>query len=281
MPATPLVALFETSFYQWAPAAAQRYAVPESWHDLGVRRFGFHGASHKYIAERSAQLLGREDVARRAQNLYLDGGATPVDGPDLRVISCHLGGSSSITGIVNGVGIGNSLGMSPQSGLPHNNRVGDLDSFALGYVMRTTGLSLDEAERLLCKESGLKGLSGGFNDIRDLDAEKQKGNARAALALEFLVHETRRWMGSYFFEMDGADALVFTAGIGENQWGLREQICRKLERLGVVLDLSVNRETRATETVISAPQSRVKVLVIPTNEELVVAREARRLLERA
>ena len=107
------------------------------------------------------------------------------------------------------------------------------------------------------------------------------GNARAALALEFLVHETRRWMGSYFFEMDGADALVFTAGIGENQWGLREQICRKLERLGVVLDLSVNRETRATETVISAPQSRVKVLVIPTNEELVVAREARRLLERA
>ena len=280
MPATPLVALFETAFYQWAPAAAQRYAVPEAWHDLGVRRFGFHGASHKYIAERSAQLLGREDVARRAQNLYLDGRATPVGGPDLRVISCHLGGTSSITGILNGVGIGNSLGMSPQSGLPHNNRVGDLDSFALGYVMRTTGLSLDEAERLLCKESGLKGLSGGFNDIRDLEAERQKGNPRAALALEVLVHETRRWIGSYFFEMDGADALVFTAGIGENQCNLREAICRKLERLGVVLDLAVNRETRAKEAVISAPQSRVKVLVLPTNEELVVAREAKRLLER-
>src|SRR6266550_6901685 len=168
MPSVPLVGLFETAFYQWAPAAAMRYAVPEAWHDLGVRRWGFHGASHKFIAERSAELLGRKDVAQRARQLYVDGGKTPVSKPDLRVISCHLGGSSSITGILNGVAIGNSLGMSPQSGLPQNNRVGDLDSFALPFLMRSMGLTLEEAERLMCKESGSKALSGCANDIRDI-----------------------------------------------------------------------------------------------------------------
>src|SRR5690242_608732 len=136
VPEVPLIGLFETAFYQWAPEPALRYAVPESWYEAGVRRWGFHGASHKYIAERSAQLLGRDDVARRVQNLYLDGGKSAVAEPDLRVISCHLGGSSSITGIRNGLAIGNSLGMSPQSGLPHNNRAGDLDAFAIPYVMR-------------------------------------------------------------------------------------------------------------------------------------------------
>jgi acetate kinase len=126
-----------------------RYAVPEAWHELGVRRWGFHGASHKFIAERSAELLGRKDVARRAQNLYADGGQSPVEKPDLRVISCHLGGSSSITGILNGVAIGNSLGMSPQSGLPHNNRVGDLDAEAIPYAVKTLGLTIEEAQRQL------------------------------------------------------------------------------------------------------------------------------------
>src|SRR5436190_10397986 len=121
MPETPLVGLFETAFYQWAPEAAMRYGVPDSWHQAGVRRWGFHGASHKFIAERSAELLGREDVAERARTLYVDGGASRVSKPDLRVISCHLGGSSSITGIHNGIAIGNSMGLSPQSGLPHNN----------------------------------------------------------------------------------------------------------------------------------------------------------------
>src|SRR5437762_389812 len=135
-----------------------RYAVPESWHELGVRRWGFHGASHKFIAERSAELLGREDVANRARRLYVDGDTTPVSKPDLRVISCHLGGSSSITGILNGVAIGTSMGLSPQSGLPQNNRVGDLDSFALPFLMRSGGLSLEQAEILMCKESVLKAL---------------------------------------------------------------------------------------------------------------------------
>src|SRR2546422_5810378 len=184
MPQVPLVGLFETAFYQWVPQAAVRYAVPEAWHNLGVRRWGFHGASHKFIAERSAQLLGRDDVARRAQNLYADGGATSANTPDLRVISCHLGGSSSITGILNGVAISNSMGLSPQSGLPQNNRVGDLDAFALPFLLRSAGLTLDEAERLMCKESGLKALSGGFNDIRDISAQAAQGNSRAQLALD-------------------------------------------------------------------------------------------------
>ena len=181
MPNTPLVGLFETAFYQWAPEAAMRYAVPEAWHQAGVRRWGFHGASHKFIAERAAELLGREDVARRARQLYVDGGKSPVREPALRVISCHLGGSSSISGIRNGVAIGNSLGMSPQSGLPQNNRVGDLDSFAVPFVMRTLGLSLDEVERQLCREGGLLGLSGVSNDIRDVTAAAEQGARKSVV----------------------------------------------------------------------------------------------------
>jgi len=280
MPKVPLVGLFETAFYQYAPEAAMRYAVPESWHELGVRRYGFHGASHKFIAERSAELLGRQDVAERARLLYTNNGATPVGSPPLRVISCHLGGSSSITGILNGVAIGNSLGMSPQSGLPHNNRVGDLDSFALPYVLRVTGMSLEEAERQLCKESGLKGLSGGSQDVRDIVARASQGDKRAQLALDVFVHQIRHWIGAYFAQLNGADALVFTAGIGENQPGLREAVCANLDQLGIVLDAQRNQQAMGREAVISADNSRIRVLVIPTNEELVVARETKRLLEK-
>ena len=280
MPGVPLVGLFETAFYQWVPAAAVRYAVPEAWHELGVRRWGFHGASHKFIAERSAELLGREDVAKRARQLYVDGDATPVRQPDLRVISCHLGGSSSITGIRNGVAIDTCMGFSPQSGLPQNNRVGDLDSFALPFLMRSTGLTLDEAERLMCKESGLKALSGGYNDIRDIEAQAARGNARAQLALDVLVHQARHWIGSLFLQLNGADALVFTAGIGENSPAIRRAVCDNLSELGILLDPETNNSTQATEATISAPGWRVKVMVIPTNEELVVAREVKRFLEK-
>jgi acetate kinase len=279
LPGVPLIGLFETAFYQFAPPAMMRYGVPQAWHDIGVRRWGFHGASHKFIAERSAQLLGRDDVARRAQNLYVDGGATAVNQPALRVISCHLGGSSSITGIRNGVAIGNSLGMSPQSGLPHNNRVGDLDAEALPYAVKTLGLSVEEAQRQLSKEGGLKGLSGVSNDIRDIQEAATKGNANAQLAIEVFVSEARRWIGGYFFQLNGADALVFTAGIGENRAELRAAICADLDQLGIVIDPVKNAAVRATEGVISADTSRVKVLVIPTNEELVVARESKRLIE--
>ena len=279
MPGVPLVGLFETAFYQFAPEAMMRYAVPQAWHDIGIRRFGFHGASHKFIAERSAEILGRDDIADRVRKLYTDGGNTAVIGAPLRIISCHLGGSSSITGIRNGVAIGTSMGMSPQSGLPQNNRVGDLDAEAIPYAVKTLGITIEEAQRQLTKESGLKGISGVSNDIRDIATAANQGNAQAKLALEVFITSARHWIGSYFFELGGADAIVFTAGIGENRAELREAICANLTDLGIELDTALNASTRASETVISKPGSRVKVLVIPTNEELVVARETKRLLE--
>ncbi len=279
LPGVPLVGLFETAFYQWLPDAATRYGVPAAWHEAGVRRWGYHGASHKFIAERSAELLGRPDVAARARDLYVNGGATPVREPALRVISCHLGGSSSLTGLRNGVAIGNSLGLSPQSGLPHNNRVGDLDAMAVPWVMRTLGLSLDEVERQLCREAGLKGISGVSNDIRDIQAAAEQGHARAHAALDFFVHEIRRWLGAYLIELGGLDALVFTAGIGENRPEIRAAVCAGLEAFGIMLDPAQNAAARGQETRISPPDRPVQVWVIPTNEELVVAREVKRFLE--
>lgn len=279
VPHVPLIALFETAFHQFAPEASQRYAVPEAWLNIGVRRWGFHGASHKFIAERSAELLGRPDVAERARQLYVQGPAANISDAPLRVISCHLGGSSSITGILNGTSIGTSMGMSPQSGLPQNNRVGDLDAEALPYAVNTLGITIEEAQRQLTKEGGLKGLSGISNDIRDIDEAAQKGDERAKLALDTYIASARHWIGGYFLELNGADAIVFTAGIGENRMELRAAICANLENLGIKLDAQKNTSIRAAEAVISAADSAVKVFVIPTNEELVVAREAKRFLE--
>ena len=280
MPQVPLIALFETAFHQFAPEAAQRYAVPEAWAQIGVRRWGFHGASHKFIAERSAELLCRADVAERARQLYVNGGGTKIAGEPLRVISCHLGGSSSVTGILNGASIGTSMGLSPQSGLPQNNRVGDLDAEALPYAVKTLGITVEEAQRQLTKEGGLKGLSGLSNDIRDIGQAAAQGNARAQLALAAFAASARHWIGSYFLQLNGADALVFTAGIGENDVPMRAAICANLENLGIRLDAAKNTATRATEAIISAAGSTVKIFVIPTNEELVVARETKRFLEK-
>lgn len=279
MPDVPRVGLFETAFYQFAPEANMRYAVPQSWHDIGIRRHGFHGASHKFIAERSAELLGRDDIAERARRLYLDGVKTPVSGPDFRVISCHLGGSSSVAGILNGAGIGASMGLSPQSGLPQSNRVGDLDAEALPHAVKTLGISIEEARRQLSKEGGLKGLSGVSGDIREITAEAGRGNANAKLALDVFAAGARHWIGGYFLQLNGADAIVFSAGIGENRAGLRAAICANLDNLGILVDPAKNAAAIATEAVISADHSKVKALVIPTNEELVVARETKRLIE--
>ena len=279
MPAVPLIALFETAFHQFAPEASQRYAVPESWWQIGVRRWGFHGASHKFIAERSAELLGRHDVAERVRQLYVNQGISKISGWPFRVISCHLGGSSSVTGILNGVSIGTSMGMSPQSGLPQNNRVGDLDAEALPYAVKTLGITVAQAQKQLTQESGLKGLSGISNDIRDIGVEAFKGNVKAKLSLDVFVASARHWIGSYFLQLNGADAIVFTAGTGENRAELRAAICADLENLGIKIDADKNNATRATEAVISTADSPVKILVIPTNEELVVARETKRFLE--
>jgi acetate kinase len=280
MPSVPLIGLFETAFYQWMPPAMTRYAVPEAWHAMGIRRWGFHGASHKYIAERSAELIGHQEVAQRARQLYLGGASTPTTPPDLRVISCHLGGSSSITAILNGVAVGTSMGFSPQSGLPQNNRVGDLDPFALPFLMRSTGMSLEDAEVALCTESGLKALSGGYNDFRDIEEQANQGNAKAELALAVLVQQARHWIGSFLAQLNGADALVFTAGIGENRPALRSAICANLDQLGIYLDEEANQNTLAAEGLISPSEWPVKVMVIPTNEELVVAREVKRYLDK-
>jgi len=272
LPTAKLVALFETAFYQWMSPASAHYAIPKSWRNIGIRRYGFHGASHKFVAERSAELLGRDDIAEMTRRLYLDG-PQASDAPPLRVVSCHLGGSSSVTGILNGVAIGSSMGFSPQSGLPQNNRVGDLDSGAIPYAMKKLGISVDEAARQLTKESGLLGLSGVSNDLRDIDEAAANGNPDARLALDALTHSIRHWIGAFMIELGGIDALVFTAGIGENNAETRTAVCCGLENFGLHLDPEKNAATRATEAAISASDSPAKIFVIPANEELVLARE--------
>lgn len=282
LPNATLVALFETAFYQWIPEAARQYAVPRAWREAGVVRYGFHGASHKFIAERSAEILGRDDIAERVRGLY-HGGADAASASDrpLRVVSCHLGGSSSVTGILNGVAIGTSMGLSPQSGLPQNNRVGDLDSMAIPYVMKTLGLDLAEVERQLTKESGLLGLSGVSNDVRDIQQAADGGNADARLAIDHLIGQIRHWIGALAFTMGGLDALVFTAGIGENDAQVRGAVASGLESFGLLLDPARNNAKDRNERRLSTDDSPVQIWVIPANEEAVVARETYRFLQRA
>jgi acetate kinase len=276
LPGVPLVALFETAFYQWVPEYAHRYAVPESWHAAGVRRHGFHGASHKFVAERSAVLLGRQDIADVVRYLYRDGPRT-VPGWPLRVISCHLGGSSSVTGILDGIAIGTSMGLSPQSGLPQNNRVGDLDAAAIAFAQHRLGLAPAEIDRQLSRESGLLGLSGVGNDLREIRAAALAGNRRAETAIDVYVHSIRHWIGAFWFELGGCDALVFTGGIGENNPWLREMVCAGLGDLGLWLDVGRNTQP-APESDLAFPESRTRVFIVPANEELVVARETFRHL---
>jgi acetate kinase len=223
--------------------------------------------------------MGREDVAGRTRRLYLDGPGC-FEGDPLRVISCHLGGSSSVTGIRDGVAVGTSMGFSPQSGLPQNNRVGDLDSMAIPYVCKMQGLSVGEAERQLTKESGLLGLSGVSNDLRDILNAADDGHPDANMAVDVLIDSIRHWAGSFLFKMGGMEVIAFTAGIGENNAELRESVCAGLENFGVRIDPDANRATiRGQEGFINTPDSRVKVAVIPANEELVIAREVGRFIQ--
>lgn len=258
LPDIPLVAAFETDFHRTIPDRNRYYAVPYDWAEAAlVQRWGFHGASHRYIATRTAELLGRGD---------------------LRIISCHLGGSSSISAIRDGKSVANSFGMSPQSGLPHGNRVGQFDPFALPAVMRHTGKSLDEALSMLATEGGLLGLSGVSGDFRDVEQAAAAGNARAQLAVDVLATEVRNYLGAYLVELGGADVIVFTGGIGENRAAFRGAVCRDLEAFGIVLDPAANGGA-VGEAKISAADSRVQIWVVPTNEELIVARQAKEFLE--
>lgn len=258
LPEIPLVAAFETDFHQTIPDRNRYFAVPYEWAEKAlVRRYGFHGSSHRYIATRTAELLG----------------------PGKRIISCHLGGSSSLCAIRDGKSVATSMGFGAQSGLPQNNRVGDFDPYALPVIMKYTGKSLEEVLSILTNGSGLLGLSGAGNDMRDIEKAAAEGNARAQLALDVFVSDTRRYLGAYLVELGGADAIVFTGGIGENQATFRAAVCANLEELGIVLDTAANNSARG-EAKIHAPESRVQVWVIPTNEELVVARLAAQLLSK-
>jgi len=263
LPEIPLVAAFETGFHQTIPNRNRYYAVPWKWiEDYQIRRWGFHGASHAYIARRAAELWQHE-------------GRNPTG---LRIISCHLGGSSSLTAIKDGQSMATSMGMSPQTGLLQNNRVGDFDPFALTHLMQSSGLGLDQVLSQLSTQGGLLGLSGKSGDLRDLEEAAAKGDAQARLALDVFVANIRQYLGWMLVELGGADMLVFTGGIGENAAAIREGVAAHLTALGITLDEERNQTARG-ETDISGAQSRTRVWVIPTNEEIVVARHVQKHLQ--
>jgi acetate kinase len=258
LPQIPLVAAFETGFHQTIEPGERYYAIPLEWaREHGIQRWGFHGASHRYIAGRAAQLLGN---------------------PAAKIISCHLGGSSSLCAIEAGKSRANSLGMSPQTGLPHNNRVGDFDPFALPVIMRATGKTLEQVLDDLANRSGLLGLSGKSNDLRDIEDSAGRGDERAKLALDVFVAAVRHYLGACLLVLNGADAIVFTGGIGENSALMRSAVCANLDWFGIALDSEKNRTAKG-EMALHASTSRVQVWIMPTNEEIVVARQAKELLQ--
>ena len=251
IPQVPLVALFETAFFDSLDEATVTYAVPYRWKEVdGVRRYGFHGASHRAASERARQLCG---------------------GGDLRHISCHLGGSSSMAAVRAGVAVDTSFGISPQSGLPHNNRVGDFDVFAALYMMEKHSLTVAQMARTLAAESGLAGIAGGSGDVRDLTASAASGDTRARLALDVFVRAIRHYLGAFLVELGGLDVLTFSGGIGENSADVRAAVCTGLGAFGIELDAKRNAELRG-EGRISRDGAGVTVLVLPANEETVVAR---------
>lgn len=260
LPGIPMVAVFEPGFHVTIPEHAAVYGIPFEWTEkYGIRRYGFHGSSHRYIARRVPEILGRPAAS-------------------LRLISSHLGGSSSICAIQDGKSVDSSFGFSAQSGLEHATRVGDFDPFAMLYLMEKESLSAAQVSTILSKKSGLLGISGVSNDLRDIEEAARKGNARAQLAFDILVYEVRKYIGAFAAAMGGLEAVAFAGGIGENSWRLREAVCRNMQFLGIVLDEETNRTPAAGDQMISSPESRVTILVVHTNEEIVVARETVRVL---
>ncbi|MCR4442291.1 MAG: acetate/propionate family kinase [Peptococcaceae bacterium] len=259
LPATPLVAVFETWFHQNIPDYARTYGIPREWTEgLGVRKYGFHGASHRFIAERVAERWWSREKP-------------------LRLISCHLGGSSSLCAIKDGVSIDASQGFSAQCGLPMSNRVGDLDPFAIFYLLDKKGMKPQELADILVKNGGLKGISGLSGDIRDLEEAQEKGDYGASLALRVYKYQLKLYIGAYAAALNGLDVLAFTGGIGENGWRIREDVLNGLGYLGIKFDPEKNKKTRQ-EGVISTGDSAVLVLVIPANEGKIVGRETARVI---
>jgi len=277
LPEIPLIAAFETGFHETISPAEKLYAVPLEWAEKhGVKKWGFHGASHRFIAQRATELL-KASRAASAPGAFPSSETSSTGG--FRVISCHLGGSSSVCASKDGKSQAVSMGMSPQTGLPNNNRVGDFDPFALPSLMRDTGKTLEQLLDDLANRSGLLGLSG-FNDLRDIEQAAAKDDAKAKLALDVFVASVRHYLGAYLLLLGGADALVFTGGIGENSVAMRHAVCANLDWFGIHLDAQKNKTAKG-EMRIDAPNSRVQVWIMPTNEELVVARQARDLLTNA
>ncbi len=260
LPATPLVAVFETWFHQTMPDYATEFGVPRFWverHD--IRRYGYHGASHRYISERVPQLLKRQSTE------------------GLRIISCHLGGSSSLCAIKNGRSIDTSMGTSTQYGMIQSTRCGELDAFAVLYMMDKERFSTDEIRRQLIEDSGVKGISGTSGDMRDVEAAIEAGDDKARLALDTYCYGVKKYIGAYIAALGGVDVIAFAGGIGEKSPIARAKICDRLEWCGIYLD-PIKNEQGTGEAEISADNSRAKILVVSTNEELIVSRETARVL---
>ena len=252
----PMVAVFDTAFHQTMPGKAYMYALPYEYYEKdGVRRYGFHGTSHRFVSGRCAELMGK-----------------PIE--ELKIISCHMGNGSSLCAIDGGKVVDTSMGFTPLVGLPMGTRCGDLDPGAMQYLMNKYNIGINEMLNILNKKSGVAGVSGVSSDFRDLAAAAAEGNERAALALDMFAYWVAKVAGSYAAAMNGVDAILFTAGVGENDGATRKAICNYFGYLGITIDDEANKK-RGQDIMISTPDSKVKVFVIPTNEELVIARDTR------
>ena len=262
MPDKPQVGVFDTSFYSEIDKKAYIYPLPYEWYEkYGIRRYGFHGTSHRYVSAEAAKFLG-------------------MDYNNVKIISCHLGSGSSITAVKDGRAVDTSLGFTPQEGLPMGTRCGSIDPSIIPYMIDKTGMSADEINDVINKKSGLLGVSGVSNDARDVWAAADSGNERARLALDILVHYAKKIIGSYVAEMNGVDILIFTAGLGENDRKIRQLICENMEYLGIEFDSDTNANGKSGENlVISKPDSKVKVVVIPTDEEFMIASDTYELVK--
>ncbi|MBR3061412.1 MAG: acetate kinase [Exiguobacterium sp.] len=259
LPNVPQVAVFDTAFHQSMPEENFLYSLPyEYYTEHGVRKYGFHGTSHKYVTQRAAELLGR-----------------PLE--DLRLISCHLGSGASIAAVAGGRSIDTTMGFTPLEGITMGTRSGSLDPALIPFLMQKTGKSAEEVLNVLNKESGVYGLSGISSDLRDIEQAAAEGNHRAEVSLKIFSNRIHGYIGQYAAEMNGVDAIIFTAGVGENSDVIRERILRGLEFMGVYWDPSLNNGARGKELFINYPHSPVKVIIIPTNEELVIARDTVRV----
>ena len=254
MPTTPMVGVFDTAFHQTMPAESYLYALPyEYYTKYGVRRYGFHGTSHRYVSMKAAEMLGKKPE-------------------DLKIITCHLGNGASLAAVKNGKVFDTSMGFTPVAGLVMGTRCGDIDPAILGFVAAKEGKDLAAMDKVINKESGVYGLSGVSSDFRDVENAANEGNEQAATALKVYAHRVKSYIGAYMAEMNGCDAIVFTAGLGENGNTMRKAICEGMENLGIEL-CDERNNVRGKDTVISKDSSKVKILLIPTNEELMIAKD--------